>query len=234
MSRALLWLLALAAFVAFVGLGRWQWGRALEKEALLAQREQALIAPPRALATGLEGAAGVPALVAGQGEFPDVPAVLLDNQLRDGRVGVRVYRAFRPNDGAAPLLVDLGWMPLPADRSLPPTPSIEGPQQVCGLLIAPPSAGIALGEVVQPQPDGRLLVTRLDPAALAGRLGLPALASRVLRLDPALPIGYARDLDLLTNTLPPEKHRGYAIQWWGLATAVAAIALLLGLRRRHA
>ena len=42
----------------------------------------------------------------------------------------------------------------------------------------------------------------------------------------------ARDLDLLPNTLPPEKHRGYAFQWAALASAVLVIALVLGLRRR--
>ena len=54
----------------------------------------------------------------------------------------------------------------------------------------------------------------------------------LLRLDPALPIGHARDLELLPNTLPPEKHRGYAIQWFGLAIATFVIIVVLNLRRR--
>jgi cytochrome oxidase assembly protein ShyY1 len=54
----------------------------------------------------------------------------------------------------------------------------------------------------------------------------------VLRLDPKLPIGYPRDLNLLTNTLPPERHRGYAVQWFGLAFATLITALFLSLRRR--
>jgi cytochrome oxidase assembly protein ShyY1 len=58
------------------------------------------------------------------------------------------------------------------------------------------------------------------------------LAPRVLRLDPKLPIGYPRDLNLLVNTLPPERHRGYAIQWFGLAFATLVTALLLSFRRR--
>jgi cytochrome oxidase assembly protein ShyY1 len=58
------------------------------------------------------------------------------------------------------------------------------------------------------------------------------LAPRVLRLDPTVPIGYPRDLNLLTNTLPPERHRGYAVQWFGLAFATLITALFLSLRRR--
>ena len=59
------------------------------------------------------------------------------------------------------------------------------------------------------------------------------LAPRVLRLDPALPLGYARDLDLLPNTLPPEQHRGYAVQWFALALAVLVTALILTFRKRR-
>ena len=78
-------------------------------------------------------------------------------------------------------------------------------------------------------PD-RWLLTRMDLAALSTALNLD-LAPRVLRLDPALPIGYARDLDVLPNTLPPERHRGYALQWYSLAVAVIIIALILTFRR---
>ena len=62
---------------------------------------------------------------------------------------------------------------------------------------------------------------------------MPTLAPRVLKLDPALPIGYTRDLDILPNTLPPERHLGYAVQWFGLALAVFITALLLTLRTRR-
>lgn len=79
----------------------------------------------------------------------------------------------------------------------------------------------------------RWLLTRIDIAALAEGLHIQ-LAPRVLRLDPALPLGYTRDLDVLPNTLPPERHRGYALQWFGLALATLILALFLGFRRRPA
>ena len=94
----------------------------------------------------------------------------------------------------------------------------------------PPASGIALGpdHVVQ----GRdWLLTRVDLPALRAASGLP-LAARVLRLDPALPIGFARDLDVLPNTLPPERHRGYALQWFGLSATLLAITVFLFVRRR--
>jgi cytochrome oxidase assembly protein ShyY1 len=60
-----------------------------------------------------------------------------------------------------------------------------------------------------------------------------SLQVRVLRLDPALPGGYARDLELLPNTLPPSRHLGYAVQWFGLALTVLVVALVLEFRRHR-
>ncbi|MBB5014661.1 SURF1 family cytochrome oxidase biogenesis protein [Rehaibacterium terrae] len=233
MSRILLWVLALAVCLLFVALGRWQWARALEKEALLAAQAQALAEPvPLPLARALADGDGGLRWVEGEGVFVDAPAILLDNQQRGGRVGVKAYRLFRPLDGDHEVLVDLGWLPLPPDRALPAIARPEGVQRVRGLLAPPPAIGLRLA-TAGVQADGTRLLLYLDTTELANELQRP-LATRVLRLDPALPLGYARDLDLLPNTLPPEKHRGYALQWWGLAAAVAVIALLLGVRRRKA
>ena len=102
--------------------------------------------------------------------------------------------------------------------------------QLAGLLVPPPSAGIVRLDPVA-QANGDLLVIGLEQSAIAAKLGLPALARRVLKLDPASPFGYTRDLDILPNTLPPERHLGYAVQWFGLALAVLVTALVLSLRR---
>jgi cytochrome oxidase assembly protein ShyY1 len=166
---------------------------------------------------------------AGSGRFAALPPVLLDNQAHDERAGVRAYRVFVPDD-AAPLLVELGWLPLSGDRRMPPVPRPEGAMRIAGLLAPPPSAGIAT-TVVQPQADGTLLTIALDLPLLRRALALPSLAPRVLKLDPAIPLGYARDLDVLPNTLPPERHLGYAVQWFGLALAVLATALVLTFRK---
>ena len=80
-----------------------------------------------------------------------------------------------------------------------------------------------------------LLAIALDPPLLAQTLDLPTLAPRILKLDPAQALGpgpaYARDLDILPNTLPPERHLGYAVQWFGLALAVLVTALVLTFRK---
>lgn len=229
------WALALLVAAGFCALGAWQLGRMHQKQAMLdavarVLRERA--PQPLSLAADAGRAQGYD-WADGAGRFVDAPALLLDNQQRDDRAGVRAYRVFQPDaPGAAPLLVELGWLPLPGDRRLPGVPRPQGEQRVAGLLSPPPSHGL-LAVVVAPQPDGQLLATGIDLAGLRAQLRQPALAPRVLKLDPALPLGYARDLDILPNTLPPAQHMGYAVQWFALAAAVLVIAALLTRRARR-
>ncbi len=226
------WALALGLIALFAWLGFWQLRRAAEKQLMLdsaAQVTGARVARSLAAAgdpsrsNGYDWAEGV-------GRFDPAGPLWLDNQQRNGRVGVREYRIFHP-DGGPPLLVDLGWLPLAGDRVMPEVQAPPPAGQLRGLLVPPPSTGIALGSGLARSGDGWLL-TRIDFDAIANATGIAtALAPRVLRLDPSLPIGHERDLVLLANTLPPEKHRGYALQWFGLALAVLVTALILTFRR---
>ena len=227
------WLLALGLAAVFVHLGLWQRDRGREKQARLdtAARVLAGRAPVGDAVAFDPARANALDWYATRGRFAAAPVLLLDNQLREGRVGVRVYRLFQPAAGGE-LLVDLGWLPMAGDRALPvPAPVPAGDVTLSGLLAPPPSPGLALGEPMSRAGDAWLLV-RLEPVQVARLAGTPgqALAPRVLRLDPALPIGHARDLALLANTLPPDRHRGYALQWFGLALAVLATALVLTVR----
>lgn len=230
------WLLTVLAIASFTNLGFWQSRRAVEKQAMLDAAAQTLKArDPVPLAAAADPArrrdydwAG------GRGGFAARPPLLLDNQLRNGQAGLRVYRMFYPERGGE-LLVDLGWLPLAGDRALPTIVfPAHGIVEIRGLLAPPPSSGLRLGPAMARSGDAWLL-TRVDLAAIKREVGNPglALAPRVLRLDPALPIGYDRDLQLLVNTLPPAKHRGYALQWFALALAVLATALILTFRRSH-
>ena len=226
------WLLAVLVAVVFCALGGWQLQRKHEKEALLAQ-----LPPSREAALSLaQAAAGPDSLHWVRDQLQFLPgSVLLDNQLREGRAGIKVYQPARAADGIV-VLVDLGWLPLPADRSMPVISAQQGTQALQGLWAPAPATGIALGPALtaatQPQ---TWLATRIDLLAIAAQLGLGtgALAPKVLRLDPDLPLGYARDLDLLPNTLPPSRHLGYAVQWFAMALAVLLIALVLQFKKRR-
>jgi len=230
------WVLAVAGIALFARLGFWQLERMHAKQAMLDAVDTVLAqrhARPLAVAADPQRSSGYD-WSAGAGRFAALPPILLDNQSREERPGVRAYRVFVPVDGT-PLLVELGWLPLPGDRTLPAVPLPAATTQVSGLLVPPPSPGLAKAPAVA-QPDGTLLAVALRPGALAGQLQLPALAPRVLKLDPAQPLpgpgpAYARDLEILPNTLPPDRHLGYAVQWFGLAIAVLATALVVTFRK---
>lgn len=227
------WTLALAAMASFAWLGHWQLGRMHEKQAML-DAVRAVLAQrhPQPLTSAADATRrqGYD-WAAGEGVFADAPAVLLDNQQREGRSGVRAYRLFQPTSGATPLLIELGWLPLSGDRQMPAVATPPGRLRLEGLLLPPPSAGIGASPL-QAQADGDLLAVSLDMPALQSALHAPAIAARILRPDPDAKIGYARDLDVLPNTLPPEQHLGYAVQWFALALAVLATALVLTFRKK--
>ena len=242
MKRVLLLFLSAACILGFVRLGFWQLDRAVWKEALLAHSHQ-VISQRKAVPLAAIVDAPAPldnensyAWASGSGHFLPLPAVLLDNQSHEGRYGVRVYRIFQPDGAQRAVLLELGWRPMPADRKLPSEPLPPGNWRMEGLISPPPSPGLNLGGgVVQRQPDGTLLMMRLEPTSVATALVLrQGLAPRVLRPDPKQPIGYVRDLDVLGTALPPEQHRGYAVQWFGMAAGLLVATIVVARRKSNA
>ena len=235
------WLLAVVAMLVFASAGRWQLGRMHEKQAMLAAAGKALdrsraqpllLASDTARSQAYDWAEGAGSLARA--------TIWLDSQQREGRVGVRMYCLLLPDPGGQAMLVDAGWWPLEGDRTLPVFGCPAGPAQVRGLLARPPSVGLVRGDALDGQGDGRWLASRIDLAAIASVLRLPTgIAPRVLRLDPQRRPGDAgvmlapgeRDLEILPNTMSPDRHLGYAVQWFALALATLAIALLLTFRK---
>ena len=225
------WTLALLAIAGFAWLGVWQYGRMQEKQARL-DEVATVLADKRTFSLVSDHGRSTPSWVQQDGRIePDT--LFLDNQMREGRQGVNVYCVFDAGRvwGGGHRLVDLGWLPLPGNRELPDVSCPAGPLRVRGLLLDPPSAGVAMGEAMQQVGPKRWLMMRVDVAAISAATGFDVWDA-VVRLDPKLPGGYARDLDILPNTLPPERHLGYAVQWWALALAVLVTALILTFRKR--
>jgi surfeit locus 1 family protein len=229
-----LWTIALLATALFAWLGFWQLERAAQKRGMLANVAAVLSArEPRPLSViADERRAQAYDWVEIEGRFADGPLVVLDNQQHGGRVGVRVYRVFVPDDGAR-VLLDLGWVALPPDRKLPEPASDLAVEKFAGLMLPPPGHGLEMGRPAA-QPGGTLLATSIDLPALRTMLKQPTLALRVFRPEPRPDFGFYRDFDILPNTLPPERHLGYAVQWFGLAATVLITALLLTWRARRA
>jgi len=228
------WFRALAGLVAVAmlsALGFWQLDRARQKRELHALFTQRLEQP----ALDLSLHAAVPLADAAwratraHGTYGP-PAFLLDNRIRDGRVGYDVLSTLTLADGKR-VLVDLGWVPAGATRrEIPP---LEIPAQAAtinGRLAPAPSTGIALGPPMPPEQvaPGLWRIQRVDFADLGARFGADYLPALVY-LDAGAPDGYDRDRALPT---PDDgKHTAYAVQWFSMA-GVVVIIFLLSLRRR--
>lgn len=229
-AKLLLIFLACATELLLLRLGFWQLARADEKQAQI-EALQAVLREKKPIDLSAASRQSMDyQWVHGDVMFMKGPALLLDNQRRGRQVGVTVYHpALLP--GGSSILVELGWLPVTGDRQLPQTPTYDRNYTLQGLLLPPPSAGIALGPAAMKQADGRWLMTRVDLPALESIIG-GKLAMRILRPDPALKFGFTRDFDVLPNSLPPEKHRAYAFQWFGLALAFLCLSLYVLKRKK--
>jgi surfeit locus 1 family protein len=228
------WFRALAGLVAVAilsTLGFWQLDRARQKRELHALFTQRLQQPLLDLSLH----AAVPVADAAwratraQGAYGP-PGFLLDNRIRDGRVGYEVLSTLTLSDGKR-VLVDLGWVPAGGTRREIPAFEIPAHEAtVNGRLAPPPSTGIVLGPPMPPEQvaPGLWRIQRVDFADLSARFGADYLPALVY-LDAGAPGGYDRNWVL---PAPDDgKHTAYAVQWFSMA-GVVVIFFLLSLRRR--
>lgn len=217
-----------------VHLGFWQWHRGEAREALDAQYAQAVATGPIPLRVDTAVADGADAIqVTASGRYDAGRQLLLDNQSHDRTPGYHVLTPIRLASGGI-ALVNRGWVPQHPDRRvLPALPLADADTTVTGLWRS------------LPQPALRLAIDNC-PAAAAGWPRIvgyptaddlrclygPETAGGVLLLDPAAPEGFLRDWSQDDRRFPPQRHYGYAAQWFAFAATLLAIFLKLNLKRR--
>ncbi len=209
--------------LAFVALGNWQLGRAAEKRALYAEFARA--GPEAPLPP-----ASMPApryqRVSARGAFDAGHQFLLDNMTHDGQAGVQVLTPLLLADGSA-VLVNRGWLPFgPTRESLPEVAVGRDSRLVSGRLDDLPRPAIRLA--VPPASGWPRLVSFPGMEELATALGRK-LRPQLILLDARAPDGYLRDWRVPGMT--PDRHLGYALQWFAFAATAVVIWLVLGLRR---
>jgi len=129
-------------------------------------------------------------------------------------------------------LVNRGWIPLGASREVLPDIGISTvTQQVRGRINRFPEPGLKLKGAEIPGETWPVRVQVIDSQLLADRLGY-ALADYQIELDSAQPDGYQRQWKIAV-AIPPEKHRAYAVQWFGLALTLTALFIWISSRKIH-
>jgi surfeit locus 1 family protein len=230
--RAWATLLTAVAVAAFVSLGWWQVGRAREKQALVESFARGTRTSVELLADVTVDELPRYQHLRAEGRYEPAYQVLLDNMpSQSGRPGYRVLTPFRRQGSDRLLLVDRGWVPLGTSREALPVIGVTAEHRaVSGRLDQLPVPGVRVGEATTPGDERWPRVMNFPRQAdLEQALGSP-VESRILLLDPAAPDGYERAWRPSVG-FGPERHLGYAIQWFALALVAVIIFIALSLQR---
>lgn len=200
-----------------VALGTWQVERLYWKQGILAQIARAEALPPVPL-----GATPAPyTKVSVSGRFrPDTLAYYgsWTGETAHGLALGAQQLAVLERDGAAPVLVDRGWVPLPPQQAAAPP---AGPVTVTGYVHAPVTPGpfSASDDVA-----ARRFYT-LAPARIAQALGVAAVAPfTVIAMGRPPAAGFPVPAQHLPR--PPNRHLEYIITWYGFAITLLVFYVL--------
>lgn len=209
-------LVALPVLLVLLGLGTWQVERLAWKRGILDRIAAAEAGPASPLPAAPEAFAKVEAA----GRFDHAREALLGLEVRGTTLGARLLVPLL-REGAPPVLVDRGWVPL--ERSAP-IDRPEGPVRVTGWVRPGETVGMFAARDDVP---GRHFHS-FDPAAIGAALGLPEVAPFGL-VALGEPHGLPEPDRLLPR--PRNNHLGYAITWYGLAAALVGVFLVWARRR---
>ncbi len=238
------WKLLILGFCLFpflLYLGFWQLDRAAEKQIIIETQQYqrqlpAIVLNERVLKEAvLTKVTGTPAelnhfrRVEVAGVFDQQRYWLLDNKIRAARPGYEVIGVLQlepslsggGSDGVSVLLVNLGWLPAAGDRTrLPEVKLPRGKVNISGHLSAP-SLNAVFDNIAKTGWPKRVLQLSIDEAE--AELSAKTLSS-VLLIDANDPLALVTNWKSVNQS--PEKHHGYAVQWFAMSFALM-IALIL-------
>lgn len=210
-----------------ISLGFWQLQRAEEKAAIAVAFEAKRHQPPALVMTlddrSPEALAYLPVKL--RGRYRAGQDFLLDNRIQGGRYGNEVLTIFELESGEL-ALVNRGWiMADPGRQSLPEIPPPPAVAELTGQVYVSPGEPYLLAEQ-QLGSEWPRQIQAVDRAKMAASMGLPvdALFPYPVRIDPGQPGALSVDWQVINSS--PEKHRGYAVQWFSMAAALALIYIL--------
>lgn len=238
-SRAVwkVWLFCAVFLPVTVSLGFWQLDRAEQKRQLLTQSQKQADLPEQLFeqATGISSPEAVytfrPFRLRGQYRPFHV---LLDNRTRDGKAGYEVLTPFAHVDGHV-YWVNRGWVQAGRYRAdLPALDVPMGATEISGHFYVPANSPDVEG--LEPLADKVIRTQALNWPVLAEfaqeSIGTAAIFGAEFRLrDDAQPGALRTGWPVAA--MSPEKHTGYAVQWFGLALALVLLSIGATLKLRN-
>lgn len=216
--------IVLLPFLVFLGF--WQLQRADEK-ALLAttwevRRHQDPVQLELLDPLQTESLAYVPVTLSGryvsQGPPPQA-YFLLDNRINGGKFGYEVVAPFKLNGSDMIVLVNRGWIVGDSSRlELPDVPLVDGDIDITGHVYVSPGAPYLLAEQVLtpgwPKRLQALEMAKLEPVLRELEPSMKLFPYPV-RIDAGATSALSVDWKIVN--VSPQKHTGYAVQWFTMA-----------------
>lgn len=211
---------SLLVFALLIKLAVWQLDRAAQKDIRLAkmasyQQQDAMgLGFIMKLQGNQEALNDLPIHLSGS--FNNQQRFLLDNQIYKGRLGYRVVQLFEDKESGLTVLVNLGWIQGSIDRAfIPQFKEIEGLVSFRGnVRILEPS--ILLQDQILENEHWPQRIQSIEIDKISELLEAP-LVPFIVYVDNKEELGYVKNW--VPIVMPPEKHLGYAFQWFSLAIA---------------
>jgi surfeit locus 1 family protein len=216
-------------------LGFWQMNRAEHKQAEIDLRRTNTSSALSILQSGDQQTAEMLyRQVEVHGTFDLQRQILLENQKHEAMPGYHVFTPLQLQGSNTYVLVNRGWIKQGDDRRF--VPQLPGPVdkvQIQGRVENVPSVGIKLG---LPGESGRIWPKRViyvDLDWLSKEMGYNLLPYVVYQTS-GQEYGLVRDWRQKFQAgqrMTPEKHMGYALQWFSLAGLVLIMYVILSVKK---
>ena len=222
-------LLGAGIVVCFCSLGFWQLDRAEQKQQAHSEfqrRGKLARLDLNQYETTQTAAAVVGYRAHATGRF-HARSILLENQSHQGAAGYFVYTSLQLDGSSYAVLVNRGWVGMGRDRqTLPDVRAGDARIRITGKVSLPPSTGLRLAgsEIIERFSADVLRVQRIDFPSLSTALRQP-LVPYTLRLDDTSPQGFVREWR--APGADQARHRGYAVQWFAMASALVVLMVVL-------
>lgn len=215
-----------------VGLGLWQLSRADEKKAIITQQvegdKEEVIQLENLTAVDWKTQRQAADIwnykkVVVNGRYDKTVYLLIDNRTRNGKVGYEVINLFRTDDGKA-IWVNRGWVKAPMYRDQWPTvDKVTARVALTGTLYIKSDQDFTLASAPVTKNWPRR-VQGLDINALEAELKHDAYPFTLRLIDDeqagALQTGWR------VAKMSPDKHLGYAVQWFSLAVVLVVMTII--------
>ena len=214
-------------------LGFWQLHRAKQKTALITHHQQMQHSAPIAITSEslLMIKQDQPLLV--KGVYDSKHIFFIDNQFHDHQIGYEVIEPVILSGIQQVILVSRGWIKAPLNRKiLPAIQTPQGEQTLQGSAYFPSKGMLLLGDNVDKATDEEWpkRIEKIHLRAMRIWLEQP-IYPFIIRIEANKPDGFVHDWPVVT--VSPERHIGYAFQWFAMALTVFIIFIVLSVKKKN-